>query len=54
MKLLAKKQTVICYCDFCGISDREVRLVDGRHAFICEKCVKEAAALFRPQLNLVK
>jgi hypothetical protein len=46
MKLLETKRNVTYYCDFCGASDRERSLVDGKHAFICEGCVREAIALF--------
>lgn len=54
MKLLVKKQNVTCYCDFCGKSDREATMIDGKHAFICSACVKEATTLLRPQLTVVK
>ena len=54
MKLLAKKLHVICYCDFCGKTDREVRMIDGQHAFICSECVEAAFAIIRPELSLVK
>lgn len=55
MKLLAKKQNVTAYCDFCGRSDEEVhKMVDGKHAFICERCVKEASKLIEPPLALVR
>jgi hypothetical protein len=56
MKLLAKKKHVTCYCDFCGSSDGEVpKMVDGKHAFICERCVYKAAMILRPKvLAIVK
>lgn len=54
MKLVVQKKTVVCHCDFCGCGDHERRLVDGKHAFICEQCVKDAMALLRPPLSLVK
>ncbi len=55
MKLLVKKRNVTCYCDFCGASDEEAhKMVDGKHAFICDKCVEAAAKLVRPQLTVVE
>lgn len=55
MKLLIKKQHVLCYCDFCGKSQDEVaKMIDGKHAFICNFCVDEALAIIRPKLALVK
>ena len=55
MKLLVKKRNVTCYCDFCGNSDEEVsKMIDGKHAFICERCVKAALALLTPKLRLVR
>lgn len=55
MKLLARRQNVTCYCDFCGKSDREVtEMVDGKRAFICSECVRAALMLVGPKLMLVK
>lgn len=55
MKLLAKKRNVTCYCDFCGKSDEEVtKMIDGKHAFICDRCVEAATKLIRPQLAVIK
>jgi ATP-dependent Clp protease ATP-binding subunit ClpX len=55
VKLLTKKRNVTCYCDFCGKSDDEVsKMIDGKHAFICDQCVEDARKLTRPQLALVK
>jgi hypothetical protein len=55
MKLLTKKQNVTCYCDFCGKSGREVAMIDGKHAFICDECVDVARSLLlRPRLRAVK
>lgn len=55
MKLLAKKRNVTCYCDFCGRSDDEVeKIVDGKHAYICDECIEAARKLTRPALSLVK
>ena len=55
MKLLVKKYHVTCYCDLCGKSDGEVsKMIDGKHAFICNECVDVAIALIHPQLALVK
>lgn len=55
MKLLTKKRNVTAYCDFCGKSHDEVaKMVDGTHAFICDRCVEEAGKLTRPQLALVR
>ena len=55
MKLLIKKRYVRCYCDFCDRSDDEVsKMVDGKHAFICDKCIEAALALIQPPLALVK
>lgn len=55
MKLLTKKRHVTCYCDFCGKPDDEVlKMVDGKHAFICDRCVEAARKLTQPNLALVK
>lgn len=55
MKLLTKKRHVTCYCDFCGASDEErSKMVDGKHAFICDRCIEAARKLVQPQLALVK
>lgn len=55
MRLLPKKRNVTAYCDFCGKSNDEVaKMVDGKHAFICDRCVEEASKLTRPQLALVR
>lgn len=55
MKLLTKKRNVTAYCDFCGASDDDVeKMVDGKHAFICDRCVEKASKLTRPQLALVR
>lgn len=48
MKLLVKKRHVTCYCDFCGKSDDDVaKMVDGKHAHICDECIVVAAEVAR-------
>lgn len=55
MKLLAKRKNVTCYCDFCGKSDDQVaKMVDGKHAFICDQCIEASRKLTQPTLALVK
>jgi ATP-dependent protease Clp ATPase subunit len=52
MKLLAKKRYVTCYCDFCDKSDDEVsKMVNGKHAFICDQCIEAARKFTQPQLG---